>query len=489
MAATSLKLSSKKGADGKSQVIVKLTITRSQRPCFKSGIYINPDYFKVVQETKHGCVYGIVPPKKGRFNMIEVKEAKDAETRLTEFTNRLTAICNSLESLGEEICHERIEELLALTRDTPASTISPTYLKEVLLVNNEEAICTENAIKGLSFFEVMNFYINRRKLSISWTKEFRVLMRIMARYELFVRTVDSERAKFEFTIESLDKETLEDFFDYMSNEKQLADEYPNLFATTLSKYPADVSPKRKQQKLLERGRNAQIGHKKRLKAFFSWLNENGYTENRPFERIKCGTEKYGTPYYLTLEERNFIADKDLSKNGRIQAQRDIFIFQCLVGCRVSDLITLKNNNIVDGILQYVPKKTKDKCPKTISVPLNTRAIKLVEKYRGLDKDGRLFPFISPQKYNDAIKEVLTICNIKRMVTILNPTTGQEEQRPLNEIASSHMARRTFIGCLYHQVQDPNLIGSMSGHAEGSRAFTRYRAIDDGMKKKIVSLIE
>ena len=90
MATTSLKLSSKRGADGKSQVIVKLTISRSQRPCFKSGIYINPELFKVVQETKHGCVYGIVPPKRGRFNMLLVQEAQEAETRLKEYVNRLT---------------------------------------------------------------------------------------------------------------------------------------------------------------------------------------------------------------------------------------------------------------------------------------------------------------------------------------------------------------------------------------------------------------
>ena len=489
MAATSLKLSSKKGADGKSQVIVKLTISRSQRPCFKSGIYINPDYFKVVQETKHGYVYGIVPPKKGRFNMLEVNEVKDAETRLAEYVNRLTAICNSLESLGEEISHERIEEILNQTRDMPASTISPTYLKEFLLVENQETEELDNAIKGLSFFEVMNFYIKRRKLSVSWAKEFRVLTRIMARYELFVRAVNSEMKNFKFTIDGLDKETLEDFFDYLANEKQLAEEYPQLFSTILSKYPADVSPKRKQQKLAERGRNAQIGHKKRLKACFNWLYENGYTENRPFERIKCGTEKYGTPFYLTIEERNIIADTDFSYNDRLETQRDIFIFQCLVGCRVSDLLTLKRSNIVDGVLQYVPKKTKEERPITICVPLNTRAVKLVEKYQGVDKAGRLFPFISSQKYNDAIKDILTISKISRMVTILNPTTGQEEQRPINEIASSHMARRTFIGCLYHQVQDPNLIGSMSGHAEGSRAFTRYRAIDQATKEKLVSLIE
>lgn len=487
MAATSLKLSSKKGADGKSQVIVKLTISRSQRPCFKSGIYVNPDFFKVVQETKHGCVYGIVPPKKGRFNMIEVQEVKDAETRLAEYVNRLTAICNSLESLGEDINHEIVEKLLSFTREAPASSISPRLLKELLSKKGKPG-GDNDAIKGMTFFQVMDFYLDRRKLSESRTKEFQVLMRIMARYELFVRSVNPEMANFELGVETLDKETLEDFFDYMANEKALSEEYPRIFSSILSKYPAEVRPQRKEPKLAERGQNTLVGHKKRLKAFYSWLNENDYSNNHPFERIKIGTEKYGTPFYLTLEERNLIADADLSGDVRLETQRDIFIFQCLVGCRVSDLITLKSSNIIQGCLQYVPKKTKDKKPVTVSVPLNTRASRLVEKYAG-DGTERLFPFISPQKYNDAIKEILTVCEVKRMVTILNPATGREEQVPINEVASSHMARRTFIGCLYRQVQDPNLIGSMSGHAEGSKAFARYRAIDDSTKRKVISLIE
>jgi integrase len=488
MAATSLKLSSRVGPDGKSQVIVKLTISRSQRPCFKSGIWVNPEYFKPVQETRHGLVYGIVPPKKGRFNTAEVKEAREAETRLTEFVNRLTAICNGLESLGGDIGHGTIEEMLSLTRDTPASTITPAFLKEILLSKKEESD-DSCPIRGMTFFGVMNFYLERRKLSVSRTKEFRVLMRIMARYELFVRAVNPEMANFEFSIESLDKETLEGFFDYMANEKQLADEYPRIFKMILTKYPAEVKSKRKEPKLAVRGNNTLVGHKKRLKAFFAWLNENGYTHNHPFERVKIGTEQYGTPYYLTLEERNMIADADLSGDGRLETQRDIFIFQCLVGCRVSDLITLRETSIIDGCLQYVPKKTKDKKPVTVSVPLNARASRLVEKYKGVDEAGRLFPFISPQKYNDAIKEVLTACKVKRMVTVLNPATGKEEQVPINEVASSHMARRTFIGCLYRQVQDPNLIGSMSGHVEGSKAFARYRAIDESTKRKVISLIE
>lgn len=68
MATTQLKLSSKVDANGRSQVIVKLTITRTNRPCFKSGVFVNPEWFKVIQETKKGSVYGIVVPKKGKLN-------------------------------------------------------------------------------------------------------------------------------------------------------------------------------------------------------------------------------------------------------------------------------------------------------------------------------------------------------------------------------------------------------------------------------------
>jgi hypothetical protein len=73
--------------------------------------------------------------------------------------------------------------------------------------------------------------------------------------------------------------------------------------------------------------------------------------------------------------------------------------------------------------------------------------------------------------------------------VLNLTTGKEEKRPINEVASSHMARRTFVGNLYKQVKTPNLVGSLSGHKEGSRAFARYRDIDIDMKKELVNLID
>ncbi len=79
--------------------------------------------------------------------------------------------------------------------------------------------------------------------------------------------------------------------------------------------------------------------------------------------------------------------------------------------------------------------------------------------------------------------------LNRMVTVINPTTREEEKRVLYEIASSHLARRTFVGNLYKQVKDPNLVGSLSGHKEGSKAFARYREIDEQMKRELVDLLK
>jgi hypothetical protein len=43
--------------------------------------------------------------------------------------------------------------------------------------------------------------------------------------------------------------------------------------------------------------------------------------------------------------------------------------------------------------------------------------------------------------------------------------------------------------LYKKVKDPNLVGSLSGHKEGSKAFARYRDIDEEMKKELIGFLD
>ena len=159
-----------------------------------------------------------------------------------------------------------------------------------------------------------------------------------------------------------------------------------------------------------------------------------------------------------------------------------------MGCRVGDLLRLTRANIIDGALEYIPRKTSGERPVTVRVPLNNTATTILNKYADFPGPG-LFPYISSQKYNIALKKIFKLAGLDRVVTVLNPKTRREEQRPLSEIASSHLARRTFIGNLYKQVKDPNLISSLSGHAEGSSAFLRYRNVYEQMKKDLVRLLD
>ena len=219
-----------------------------------------------------------------------------------------------------------------------------------------------------------------------------------------------------------------------------------------------------------------------------WCERNEYTNNKPFARYKVPAETCGTPFYLTIAERNDLYNFDLSKRPALERQRDIFVFQCVIGCRVGDLYKMTKSSIIDGEIQYVAEKTKGKEPRTIRVPLNSIATEIVSKYAGLDGE-HLLPLIAEQKYNETIKEVFTVAGLTRNVTTLNKLTGIEETRPLNEVASSHLARRTFCGNLYKKVRDPNLVGALSGHTDGSKAFARYRDIDEEMKTELVKMLE
>lgn len=374
---------------------------------------------------------------------------------------------------------ERKKLLLSLYASTPS--ITSDRLEQLI----DEQIHPEKYQKqGDNFFSIMETYLQKKKLSEVREKNFRVLIRALQRYELFVSAY--ERKEFKLELGKVNSQTIEDIESFLRNEHNLYNDYLDIY----KEVPAIVNTKRKTIKPQPRGNNTICALFNKLRAFYNWCNQQGITDNHPFERYNgITTEKYGTPFYLTLDERNLIADFDLSAHPQLAIQRDVFIFQCLIGCRVSDLLKMTSENIINEAVEYIPHKTKDERPVVVRVPLNERAKSLIDKYKGADSKGKLFPFISAQKYNDDIKDIFRLCGITRLVTVLNPTTGKEEKKPINEVASSHMARRTFVGNLYKKVKDPNLVGSLSGHAEGSKAFARYREIDDDIKKELVNMIE
>jgi len=342
---------------------------------------------------------------------------------------------------------------------------------------------------GRSFYELAAEYVARSSFGVACGMHLWNVVRAVSRYERFVRATDAARRCFNFDPERVDNAVIEDFMDYLRVEYRLRDEHPQLFAELTATYPAAI-PQVRERRFGRRGENSVRYMMRRLKALWHWMNETRRVRNNAFLGVRLPAERYGTPFYLTVAERDAVARAELP-TAFLRTQRDVFVFQCLVGCRVSDLMRLTEANVQDGMLTYTPHKTRNEgaSPMVVHVPLLPRAQALIAAYRGQDDAGRLFPFVAVERYNGAIREVLRQSGITRQVEVRDSVTGEAVLRPLCEVATSHMARRTFVGNLYQQVQDPNLIGKMSGHVEGSAAFARYRRIEDETLRRVIKRIE
>ena len=439
-----------------SRVFLRITVNRDKRIRVKTNVYVPVSLWSEIDEN--------------------VKSGEEKRV-ISSIKTKLEKVLEIYASTPDVISKEWLECLIVLLEEIDYTQITKALIEELFDRHNNP----EKYIKQ-SFFDLFERYLKETNYSEVREKNMRVLIRALQRYEWFTRL--SKNSNFVLDIETISKDTIYDIEDFLRNEYLLLERYPQLYEAI----PANTD-KRARKKPRPRGNNTICALFNKLRAFLNWCNENRITTNRPFLNYRgTTTEKYGTPIYITQEERNHIADFDLSAYPALEIQRDIFIFHCLIGCRVSDLRRFTNVDIIGGAVYYIARKTKENDPVTISVPIKGRAKSLLKKYQGVDKQGRIFPFISDQKYNDAIKEIFRICGVTRIVTVLNPVTSEEEKKPINEVASSNMARRTFTGNLYKRVKDQNLISSMTGHKPGSTAFARYRDIDMDIKTEMIDLL-
>jgi integrase len=461
MATIYLSLSSKIDATKKQEILIRFSHGRINQRA-KTNIFIPAEYTddngnkKIIWDSKTEQI--IVP----NFRLMndEKKQLKGYLTCQSERLNRLKST------------------VLTVFNETDKSSIASDWLKSTIDKHNfpeKYAPKVETAKKPQPFFEAFEEFLQGRPLSNMRKRHFKVVIRALKRYEIYVQMACNK--PFLLTLDNLTPDVLRDFEKFLHNEHLLLDTYPTLY----ERVPESRAPQ-------PRGQNTINDMLKKIRTFLYWAIDNEKTTNNPFRKYSIEECMYGTPYYIKVEERNQLYNTDLSYRPALETQRDIFIFQCLIGCRVADLYKLTKQNIINGAIEYIARKTKDGHPVTVRVPLNAIAKEILAKYANFEGET-LLPYISEQKYNKAIKEMFTIAGLTQPITTLDPLTRQGVIRPLNEIASSHLARRCFIGNLYKQVKDPNLVGALSGHKEGSKAFARYRAIDEQMKNDLVKMLE
>lgn len=341
---------------------------------------------------------------------------------------------------------------------------------------NSEGMPADESQKVETIEEAFDAFIAARAKKKDRIKQLRVVQRIVLRYGMYI--------KKELHLCDWDENHLSALEKFLRIEHTFFDK--NGVCSKKWEYLYKSVPEVRQPRA--RGGNAIISIMKRFRTFFNWCVITGRLTISPFKKYHIKECTYGTPFFLTMEEINTLYNYDFSSRPSLAKQRDVFILQSLLGMRIGDFYELTTANIINEGIEYIPSKTLDKTGKVARIPLIATAKEIIDRY-SMDGNKSLVPLISEQQYNKKIKTMLKVAGIDRVVTILNPTTRIEEQHPIWEVASSHMARRNFIGNLYAKVKDPDVISSMTGHVEGSKAFARYRTIDDSIKKEALSDFE
>ena len=119
---------------------------------------------------------------------------------------------------------------------------------------------------------------------------------------------------------------------------------------------------------------------------------------------------------MTREELTAFLKVKLSSE-RLEKVRDVFVFSCFTGLVYGDLKKLRTEQLMtlpsgSHYLQiYVPMT---RFPRTI--PLLDIPYKIIEKYKGQQEDGGLFPIFPLPVMNIRLREIASVCGINKPIT-------------------------------------------------------------------------
>ena len=216
-----------------------------------------------------------------------------------------------------------------------------------------------------------------------------------------------------------------------------------------------------------------------IKQFFRWCRKQyGVTEYGNIDDYSVPTPRYSDPIIVSLDEKRQLWEAKFEEES-LAYTRDLFYFQCSIGCRVSDFFNLKYENLINEgehiCIYYTPVKTSDVTGMSCRIPLSNNALAIFNKYKidNATPNTPLFYFPKhSQVYNRQLKRMFKAAGLNRLVATYN-TENQQVMKPLYEVAISKLARSCFIDGLVGKGVTDNIIGTMSGHISGSKAFHRY----------------
>jgi integrase len=187
---------------------------------------------------------------------------------------------------------------------------------------------------------------------------------------------------------------------------------------------------------------------------------NGYPANNQLKQIRGFTEK-ATKIFLTFDELETIENKTFER-AALENAKDWLIIGCYIGQRVSDLLTLTNDNITIRNGLELIELTQVKTGKNVSIPVHPKVKEILNK-----RNGNFPNPLSAQKFNKHLKDIGKLAKINQPTegAKLDEETGRKLKGvyPKYELMTSHVCRRSFATNFYGELPTALLI-SITAHS-------------------------
>ncbi len=222
-----------------------------------------------------------------------------------------------------------------------------------------------------------------------------------------------------------------------------------------------------------------------LRAFFNYLRvERGFaigeyhklfyvpSENIPI--VVISPDQFG--YIIKNEEFNHKVNSE-----GLTLAKDIFVFGCVVGLRISDLMSLTTKNLqVKGNRYYINVKSQ-KTGVFTSVKLPEFAVEIIKKYRR--KQKTLLPKRSVNWVNQQLKllgqlipdnfELIKTRERRGKQVVVYKDPIKKTHYQLSDHITAHTMRKTAITNMLSMGMPEYMVRKISGHAANSKEFFRY----------------
>lgn len=194
-----------------------------------------------------------------------------------------------------------------------------------------------------------------------------------------------------------------------------------------------------------------------IKAFYRFLEEEGYIYNNPAEVIEAAHKGLQLPKVLTLEEVEMLLDEP--NLGVLEGYRDKTMLEVLyaTGMRVSELISVpvSNVNLQMHYIIVMGKGSKERM-----VPLGETAIKYLTHYLEAVRPKLL-------KEKDSVKNLFitvrgTMMTRQRFFEIIE---GYGKSAGIKKRITPHMLRHSFATHLLNNGTDLRVVQELLGHAD------------------------